>query len=452
MTLMFARVLAPLVLASLAWCQTLEQAKRAFDAGNYAVAAQLFEKANRESPRCETVFYLGLTRYRLKQVDSAVIAFGEAVQCDPKMTMAYLALGEAYTEKGNDTEALAAYERALALEPRNQDALRAAAFLYTRDDLNEKAAATLKILVKVAPRDPRAHADLGGAYFSMGQQDAAEKEFQEALRLKPNFPLALLGLGNVYLRRGDQDHAIEVLRRAAKLLPTAFEPHFLLGSAYNRLGQYQEAVAELEAALRLGGDDYEIYYHLARAYGGLGRQDDRRAALAKFAELSKKSKQDAEVKRNAAKLIEQASSLVSAGDLAEALNRMEQARELRPSDDTILFRIAGLNYDMQRYDAARSYVQEALALAPSEWLYHYLSGMIESRSGHLADARKSLETAVRLNASAADAHNALGQVAQQQGDLALAIASFQKAAALDPSQEAYRLNLEGARRAATAKR
>jgi len=448
----FLRVFALASIASLAWCQTLEQAKRAFDAGNYAAAAQLFEKANRESPRCDTLFFLGLTRYRLKQVDSALIAFGEAVQCDPKMTMAYLALGEAYTEKGNDNEALTAYEHAVALEPRNAAALRGAAFIYTRENLNEKAAATLETLVKVDPADPQAHADLGGAYFSIGQQDSAEKEFQETLRLKPNFALALLGLGNVYLRRGDQERAIEVLRRLARLLPNTFEPRFLLGSAYNRLGRYQEAVTELEAALRLGGAEYEVYYHLARAYGGLGRQEDRRAALAKFAELSKKSKEDAEAKRNAAKLIEQASSLVTSGDLPAALARMEQARELRPSDDTILFRIAGLNYDMQRYDIARNYVQEALALAPSEWLYHYLGGLIETRSAHPVEARKSLEIAVRLNPKAADAHNALGQVAEQQGDFALAIASFQKAAELDPRQEAYRLNLEGARRAAASKR
>ena len=188
---------------------------------------------------------------------------------------------------------------------------------------------------------------------------------------------------------------------------------FLLGSAYNRLCRYQDALAELQAALRLGGNESEVYYHLARSYGGLGRQEDRRTALARFAELSKKSKEDAEAQRQVRKLVEQAKSLVDSGDLCGALARREEARELRPSDHTVLFRLASLNYDLERYDVARDYAQEAVALTPSEWLYHFLFGLIESRTGHWHQARISLEVAVRLNPSAADAYNALGEVARR---------------------------------------
>src|SRR5437867_9829353 len=117
---MFLKLLAAGTLALLPGQQMLEQAKHAFDAGNYAAAAQLFEKAHQESPRCDIPFYLGLARYRLKQTAAALIAFQVAVQCDPKLVPAHLALGEAYTEKGNDGEALSAYLKALDLEPRNR--------------------------------------------------------------------------------------------------------------------------------------------------------------------------------------------------------------------------------------------------------------------------------------------------------------------------------------------
>lgn len=86
---MLLKLLAAGTLALLPWQQALEQAKRAFDAGNYAAAAQLFEKAHQESQRCEIPFYLGLARYRLKQTDAALIAFQVAVRCDPKMIPAY---------------------------------------------------------------------------------------------------------------------------------------------------------------------------------------------------------------------------------------------------------------------------------------------------------------------------------------------------------------------------
>jgi hypothetical protein len=47
--------------------------------GNYAEAARLFEKTHRESSNSEALFGLGLARYRLKQVDSAVISFRSAI-------------------------------------------------------------------------------------------------------------------------------------------------------------------------------------------------------------------------------------------------------------------------------------------------------------------------------------------------------------------------------------
>ena len=310
------RFLAACILTSLAWGQTaLEQGERAFEAGNYAEAARLFEAAHKQSPRCDVLFFLGMAQYRMKQVDAALISFQAAVQCDPKLAFAYLGLAEAYAERGNDDEALAAYAQVLKLEPKNPDALRGAGELYLRGKVYGKAVDALETLTKLEPANPQAHADLGAAYYGAGNQDEAEAQYQAALRIKPNHASAMLGLANIYLRKGKEDQAIAVLQKLVKLVPNAYEPHYLLGTAYNRQSHYQDAVTELQTALRLGGNESEIYYHLARAYGGLGRADDRRSALANFAELTKKSKADAAAQREAAQLVEQAKNLVDSGDV-----------------------------------------------------------------------------------------------------------------------------------------
>jgi len=428
--------------------QTLDRAKRAFDAQQYAEAARLFDEARQQDPACEISFYLGITRYRLHQVDPALIAFQEAVKCNPKLTLAYIALGEGYAERGNDGEALAAYERALRLEPENAAALRGAAALYLRAKLNEKAVAALELLVKQETADAQAHADLGAAYFGTSNLEGSEREFEAALKLNPKFAAALLGRANVLLRKGEEEQALKVLRQVVLLSPKAFEPRFVLGSAYNHLDRFGEAATELETAVRLGGTESEVYYQLARAYGGLGRAKERSAALAKFAKLRQKTNSDTEARRQALKLVEQAKSLVESGDLPRALAQMKQALELCPHDDTIQFRLASLDYDLAHYDEARDAIQEAIALVPSQWIYYLLQGLIEGRSGRLEAARSSLGVAVRLNPSAGDAHNALGEVALRQGDAIAAEASFRKASELDPGQAAYRANLENARKAA----
>jgi len=187
---------------------------------------------------------------------------------------------------------------------------------------------------------------------------------------------------------------------------------------------------------------------LARAFAGLGKTEERAQALAQFTVLTAKAKQDTEARRRTLQLVEEAKTLVDSGDFDVAVARLEEARGLRPPDDQLLFRLASLHYDLHRDAVARSYVEEAISLAPSEWLYHYLFGLIEIRSKQWTQAQASLETALRLNPSSADLHNSMGQVALGQGDPKRAVASFQRAAELDPKQESYRLNLQAAKRAA----
>jgi len=433
---------------SLVWCQPLEQAKRAFDRGDYAAAARLFEQARLASPSCDILFYLGLAQYRLKQPDAALISFESAAQCDPRSTAAQLAIGEAYAERGNFSEALAAYSRVLSLDPKNREALQGAAGIHLRTKANAKAIELLETLVAEEPKDPGAHADLAAAYAAVGDRVPAARQYQAALNLQPNHASALMGLGNLLLKDGEEDRAVELLQKAAKFASRAYEPRYLLGTAYNRLGRYREALDSLQAAVELGGgSESEVYYHLAKAHGGLGHQEKRAEALERFAALTRKVKEDAAAQRRALELIEEAKGQVEGGHLQTALARLEEARESRPADDALLFRLASVNYDLERNDQARSYAQEAIGLKPSEWLYHYLLGLIEKRSRRWSQARTSLETAARLNASAADVQNALGELALQQGDPQRAIESFERATKLDPEERAYKTNLDAARRA-----
>src|SRR2546423_1750336 len=136
---MRCRILALALFASLSLGQALDQAKRAFDKGDYAGAARLFEQAQRASPSCEVLFFLGLAGYRLKQSDPALIAFRSAVECDPKLLPAHVALAEAYAERHNDSEALAAYDRVLSLDPKNTAALSGTANIYLKSKANQKA-------------------------------------------------------------------------------------------------------------------------------------------------------------------------------------------------------------------------------------------------------------------------------------------------------------------------
>jgi len=398
------------------------------------------------APDCGKYFSAGLQEYQRKDLSQALISFRTAVRCDPKLVQAYLAIADIYAERGNENEALAALLQALQIEPKNVLALRAASDLYLRNDQHLKALPLLETLALLTPKSADVHADLAAVYATKGDHKSAETEFRRALELQAdNFP-ALAGLGNLLARAGDDAAAMPLLRKAVQLKPQAYEGHFLLGSALNRLGQFEEARTELEQASRLGGEnDSRVFYQLARACGGLGNAAERRAALTRFSELTKKQKDDDELQRQAAAWIDEARVLLHAGDLEKASARLELAREARPGDATLLFRLAGLNFDLQRYDAAREYIQAAISISPSTWLYHYLLGLVEQSTKHLADARASLETAAKLQSTEAPVFNALGEVLLEQGERQAAIAAFEKAVKLAPNDSNFRKNLESAR-------
>ena len=162
--------------------------------------------------------------------------------------------------------------------------------------------------------------------------------------------------------------------------------------------------------------------------------------------MTKKEKEDAELQRKAAAWIDDARVLLQAGELEKAASRLELAREAKPGDATLLFRLAGLNFDLQRYDVAREYVQAAISISPATWLYHYLLGLVEQSSNRLADARTSLETAAKLQPTEAPVFNALGEVLRAQGDRQAAIAAFENAVKLAPNDVNFRENLDAARK------
>jgi tetratricopeptide (TPR) repeat protein len=343
---------------------------------------------------------------------------------------------------------LAALLQVLQVEPKNLLALRAGSNLYLKNGLHTKALPLLETLVTVDAGSPDAHADLAAVYAASGNRDGAEKEFRRALELRPGYFPALAGLGNLLARGGDDAAALPLLRKAVEAQPGAYEGHFLLGSALNRQGLFAEAAMELEKAARsdAGSREPQVFYQLARALGGLNKAAERKDALVRFSELTKREKESTAQQREASALVDQARELVQAGNLEEAAKRLELAREARPGDGSLLFRLAGLHFDLGRFATAREYVQAAISISPATWLYHYLLGLVERADGRTTEARASLEVAAKLEPKEAPVWNTLGEVLLEQREAKAAAAAFQKAVELSPGDETYKRNLDAARR------
>lgn len=420
----------------------LAAAGQAFNRGDYSQAIRLLEEARTSSKDCEIPFYIGLSQYRLRQLDHAIVELASAASCNPQSIRFHTALAEAYAEKGDDNRSLAAFEYILQLDPQSIAALRSASILYLRHDMSDKALPVLEKLVALDKTDARAAADLASTYAAHNQYPEAERFFAKALSLEPRNVSALVGLGNLEFKSDRFRQAVDVLSRAIRLDPQAYEPVVLRARACTHLARYSEALTDFQTAIQLGSRNPELYFYLSQAYRSMGREDDSHRALAEFTRLRDESNRKIEMQRDAARMVADARRLLDAGNLPDALAILEKARDLDHGNAPVLFRLAGLYFENGQYHKAETSIQDAIGLAPAQWDYHYLHGLIERGVGQHGPARQSFEKAVHLNPSAAEVHNQLGELAMLRSDFKAAVQEFTRAVQLSANETSYRSNLE----------
>ncbi len=177
-------------------------------------------------------------------------------------------------------EALEVAQQALALSDRREILVRAgdlnrfngqldiARKLYDRAIAADTAAGVADWRVLFARATVRSEKD---------DWPGAEADLQAALALEPDRPELLNYLGYGWINQGVRvQEGLGLIRRAAEARPDQGYIIDSLGWAYYRLGQYEQAIDYLERAAALSPTDGDIIDHLGDAYWRAGRQVEAR--------------------------------------------------------------------------------------------------------------------------------------------------------------------------------
>ena len=218
---MSLRVLALALVASLAWCQALEQAKRAFDRGDYATAARLFEQAHQATPSCETLFFhraRALPAEPTRTLRSSL--FGPPWSAIPSC-FRHIWRSPRLTPKDATTpKRCGPTSRVLALDPKN-----AAALERRGEHLSEGQCQRESDRLAGAPgrwwrlRIPMLTPISAPPTPLRAIASGRRSSFEMALLDPAGHASALMGLGNLCLKNGEEDRAIELLRTAVQAAP-----------------------------------------------------------------------------------------------------------------------------------------------------------------------------------------------------------------------------------------
>ncbi len=140
--------------------------------------------------------------------------------------VAYKALGDFFSEKGNVEEAIVQYNQALRFVPK---------FGY-----------------------PNAHNNLGNVLIKLGRLEDAVSHFEEAIREKPDDVNSHMNLGIALTLQKKSGEAIYHFSEAIRLDPNDADAHYNFGVVLAMMGRFEEAVDHYSKALLINPADAEV--------------------------------------------------------------------------------------------------------------------------------------------------------------------------------------------------
>ena len=382
--------------------------------------------------------------------DMAILRVKEFLATFPSFALAHNDLGVLHHQSGNLTLALAHHEKASRLQPDNILFRKNLADFYAVElGWIEDAVDIYLEVVRRNPRDTEALIALGQLGSALaGNRTLVAPPLRpqldgvpvaEATPVVPVFQPAVLPIktdqelyqqAQEFLRTANRSEAATLLQQLVERNPDNALYHNDLGVARYQAGDIAGAQAGYEQATALEPGNSLYVRNLADLYfAELGRADD---AIRLYLELHRKNPRDVE-------------TLISLGHIAVAVDRIDEAKsfyrralEIEPWNQEA--RQALARQPQNLYQApVETVTPTPLPVKSPEQLVAGARSLLEQ--GQAEEARRLLEQAVADNPRFAVAHNDLGVVACQLGDLGAAQVAYEQAVRLAPENLSFAMNL-----------
>ncbi len=245
-----------------------------------------------------------------------------------------LALGSVYNATGKTSEAIAELQRALEIAPNSDEAYSRIGSTYLGSGRSAEGIQSLKRAVEINPYYWMNYNNLGNSYYQLGDFSSAANCYRKVIELDPNNPYAYNNLGAVLLQSGRFQEAVEPLQKSLQFSPDG-QAYSNLGIAYFYLKQYDQAIPAYEKSVQLVPNSDMFVGNLAEAYDLAGQKQRALSTFEQAISLAYKSLQvnprDASTKGRLALWYGKK------GDTKQALKFIEEARSIDPNDLDLIY-------------------------------------------------------------------------------------------------------------------
>ncbi len=284
-----------------------EEARAAYDKGNYDQAVQKYLESLKLNPKDDEAYYgLGLAYSKLKRLKEAADAFRQALAVNPQNQQAKQALqkieaaasgkrsaevkrlyneGNTLMKKGEYEAALEKYKQAIALDSTHYRAYYGMGLAYKKLRRWEDAIAAFRKAISINKTYDKAIFALGKTLADLDRKEEALKVYKEAIAANPANAKAYYEMGRILLQQKKYAEAADAFRKATQIKPDYYLAYTSLGIALKQMGKYADAVQALENAVSFNPKYYQAYYRLAEVYNTMGKHEKALEAAKKCLSL-----------------------------------------------------------------------------------------------------------------------------------------------------------------------
>lgn len=224
--------------------------------------------------RAELAFQLGNFLLMVGQLDVAVKAYSESIDCYPRTT-AYNNLGMAYLAKGCFDEAIKNFDDAIGLDRNYAVAYNNYGVAYGLKEDFDAAIEKLKKAIGLDRNYADAYYNLGNAYANKNMRDKAIKKYARAIKINPDYIGAYLNRGTLYAQKGDHDAAIKDFDEVIRIDPNHADAHNNRGIVYGKKGKFDDAIRDFDEAIRIDPNHVNARRNRDRAYRKMNEHESQ---------------------------------------------------------------------------------------------------------------------------------------------------------------------------------
>ncbi|MBI4646830.1 MAG: tetratricopeptide repeat protein [Bacteroidia bacterium] len=209
-----------------------------------------------------------------KNVSAAISYLKKAEQLDPANPDIYIALGDAYLELNDGSNAIANYKKAQELAPKSSLAKMKIGSIYVRSRNFKAAIPFFEEAVQIDSNFAPVYRELGELYYRAGFYEKAQKCYKKLVELSPGNISAKIRYASFLFLTKDFTGALSQIEEILKMDTSSVILHRLAAYSYFETKEYDKALTHIEKFVKRALAEQIInsdYVYHGRILANLGK-------------------------------------------------------------------------------------------------------------------------------------------------------------------------------------